>query len=403
MVPSTSLLLVQAALSFYIEPSPHNEHVIEQSIMSISDIASLEKNSSFSNVRKIGNGVVLRSSDGKGSLINLNEKIASDNWSAEFVVKNLVLKDVERVGMYLWYTEKRIESGSYKGGDSVFNGFVLGVEFSQDRAELAFSFNYGLDFSRKDIQSTRHDRINPSLIDHLDHFRVKVIHTEKNFKIELFDDKGSLISDSFRIHEPLIMNRGNNKKNFAITTTYENTPADVYLELRDFKAHAREETEKYDYRDLHTEHNSFPRNKSDEELRMAVADIDHFLDYVTVVLGSGKQNSIVQATVEVKKKTRLIKDNLDSMISTAKEVSRISLDALETEKSSKIGELEQSLNDILLKTEKYRLRLKEIGSRSSSPKASSIVLVSGMVFLMVIAAKTVAGKLLGRVKSSKKE
>lgn len=403
MALKISLLLLQSALSFYVEPSPHNEHVIERSTVSINNVDNLEKASSFSNVRKIGDEVALRSSDGKGSLINLNEQIASDNWSVEFMVKNLVLKDVEKAGMYLWYTEKKLEGGSYKGGNPVFNGFVLGVEFSQDKAELAFSFNYGLDFSRKDIQSTRYDCINPSLIDHLDQFRVKIIHTEKNFKIEVFDDSGTLVSDSFRIHEPLIMNKGSSK-NFAITTAYENAPSDVYLTLKDLKIYTREETEKYDYRDLYTEHNSFPRNKSDEELRMAVADIDHFLNYVTVVLGSGKQNNIVQMALEVKKRARLVKDSLDSMISAAKEASKLSFHALETERSIKAEELARSLNDALLKAEKYRQKLKEIGSRRRpSLKASNIVLVFGMIFLMATAARTVAGKILGRVKGSKKE
>ena len=230
-------------------------HVIETQLFSINNISSLDAHTKYTNVVKKNDHILLRSENGEGSLLNINEETSTDNWAFEFQVKNLVMNDVERAGMYLWYTDKEIVSGSYKGGNPIFNGFVTGIEFTKDRADIVFSFNYGLDFQNKELQTMRFDHINPLLIDHLDQLIIKVIHTEKNFKVEIYDLKKNLISDTFRIHEPMIMNKGMTRKHFAISTKYENCTDDIVFELTNINMNSRNENEDYYFTHITMDHN----------------------------------------------------------------------------------------------------------------------------------------------------
>ena len=318
------------------------------------------------------------------------------------MVKNLVLKDIEKVGMYFWYTDVKLDKGSFKGGNPTFSGFIIGLEFSQEKADIAFSFNYGMDFSK--IDPMKYDHINPLLIYHLDQFKIKIIHTEKNLKVELYDENNALLSDSFRIHGPMIMNKETHKKHFGITTVYENVPNDIHLDLKNLKISTREETEKYDHRDLHTEHNQYPRTKADDEIRGAIADVNHFLNYLTVVLGTSKDNAIVQMAIEVKRKSRLMRETLDSMLVLAKESSQGDVNAIELDKVSKVNEFEHSLDEVLSKVEAYKLKLKEIDDKNKqvSSRATNIVLMIGMGFLIAAAIKIVTSKLISGVKTIKK-
>ncbi|KAM0681660.1 hypothetical protein GINT2_000207 [Glugoides intestinalis] len=329
-------------------------HFIEKEVMGIRDIETLKANAKFSNAVQAGESIILRSSKGAGSLVNINEEVTVDNWSLEFVVKHLFLHDVEKAGIYMWYTDKPLVSGKYKGGEPVFNGFVTGIEFSKERADIVFAFNYGLDFENKDLQTMRFDHINPLAIEHHDEFKVKIIHTEKNFKVELYDLDGHLLSDSFRIHEPLIMNRGNHKKNFAITTNYEHSAKDVFLELKELKISTREESERYNVAELHTEYNQYPRNKSDEELRAAVADATHFLSYLTVVLGTKDNNMIVEMVLVVKKRLRMLRESIEavtSMLNASGEGGKLSV------MSTKMNDLEMLSKELNLKIEAIKSKL----------------------------------------------
>lgn len=382
-----------------------NQHVIEKEIMSINSPKLLEQNSTSSNVRLVKDSVILRSSKGEGSIINLKEEVETNNWSVEFMVKNLVLKDVERAGLYLWYTDKQLDKGRYKGGSNIFNGFITGIEFSKDRADIVFAFNYGLDFENKDLQTMKFDHINPNLIDHLDNFKVKIIHTEKNFKIELYDEHENLLSDSFRIHEPLIMNKDILKKNFAITTKYEHCPSEIYLELKDLKIFSREETEHYDIRDLHTDYNQHPRNKGDDEIRLAIADINHFLTYLTIVLGSKNKNSIIEMVLSVKKKLVSLRDSFDSLSNILNDKSSQDSTVQDLALNTKIGDLEKITEELNQKLEKTANKLKSL--KMNEYKDNSIfqkwIVGLSIVFLGVSVLKIVLIKVFSGTKSSKKE
>ncbi|ELA42795.1 uncharacterized protein VICG_00110 [Vittaforma corneae ATCC 50505] len=387
------------------EAAHHNSHVLESEITSINDQKTLEANSQFYNIRKMDGSIILRSSSGDGSLINIKEETTSDNWSTEFTVKNLMLKDIEKAGIYLWYLDKPLEKGNYKGGSPTFNGFVTGIEFSKERSDVVFAFNYGLDFGNKDMQTTRFDRINPTLIDHLDEFKVKIIHTEKNFKIELFDDKGNLFSDSFRIHEPLIMNKHSREKIFAITTKYEHCPSDIFFELKDLRILAREESDRYDMRDLHTEFNQYPRNKSDEELRLAIADVNHFMSYLAIVLGSKNNNNIVEMVLSIKKKLRILKDSLDSIAGIVNDRSKLDTASHENAMNSKINELESMASELARKIESIKRKVRRMQDSGGKYTSSMLkwTLFACVVFLVGSVIKTIGEGILSRTKLPKKE
>lgn len=389
-------------LAFGLNEVEHEMHFVEKEVMAIKDIKTFEANSKFSNAVHAGEKIILRSSKGAGSLVNINEEVTSDNWSFEFVVKHLFLHDVEKAGIYMWYTDKPLVSGKYKGGAPVFNGFVTGIEFSKEKADIVFAFNYGLDFENKDLQTMRFDHINPLVIEHHDEFKVKIIHTEKNFKVELYDLEGHLLSDSFRIHEPLIMNRGNHKKNFAITTNYEHSAKDVFLELKDMKISTREETEGYNVVELHTEYNQYPRNRSDEELRAAVADATHFLSYLTVVLGTKDNNMIVEMVLAVKKKLRMLRETIETVSSGLNAAGENGNEGI---MNTKLNDLEKLSKEMGLKIEAIKLKLgkQNATGRSESSNRTLQVVALAIAFSIGTVFRTIGEKAFFSSKQGKKE
>lgn len=395
-------LFISSALA---EIQVEKEHYIEAQLLAIHDIPTLESYAKYENVVKADDKINLRSAKGKGSILNINEEITTDNWSFEFQVKNLIMTDVEKAGMYVWYTDKEVKSGSYKGGNTVFNGFLTGIEFSKDRADIVFSFNYGLDFKNKELQTMRFDHINPSLIDHLDHLVVKVIHTERNFKIEIYDTKNNLLSDSFRIHEPLIMNQGPTRKHFAITTNYEQCPKDIVFDLSSVSISSRKEHETYDYTHIETEPNQYPRNKSDEELRVAIADIAHFMNYLVIVLGSKSSNTIVEMAMEAKKKLRMLQSSIDSLVLKAGKVSTVGQQAHEISLKAKIDDLENSLANNIIKIEEMKNKFK-FTKKNNGLDLKGILLcgsLAGLLFAIAWELKGVISQFLHKSKAGKNE
>jgi len=384
-----------------LEDVVHGSHVVEENLVAIKDQMSLEKKAVFFNVGKVDDALILRSSSGQGSLINLNQEITTDEWAVEFTIKNLLLKDVEKAGFYLWYLDKPLQKGDYKGGMSNFSGFVTGIEFSKDRADIAFVFNYGLDFNGKEDETTRLDHINPLLIDNLDEFRVKIIHTHKNFKVELYNIKGQLLADSFRIHEPLVMNQHVKEKAFAITTDYRYCPNDVFLELKDFKISSRSETENYDVGNVHTEYNQYPRNKSDDELRLAVANLDHFMNYLTIVLGTKDKNSIVEMTIAIKKKLRGLKDSIDGIFGSTSGQSQRKPHSQSVALDQKIKELESMGEELEIKVEMIAKKLRggRGGRKRRVDEMLRWVLIGVVVIFAVSAMKSLGGRLFGKLSS----
>lgn len=398
--------LITAVCSYYVAPSPHNTHVVEDKVMSITNMDTLKKFSVFENVKQHDSSILLRSSKGEGSVIKLNEEIESDNWSFEMIVNHLNLRDIEKAGIYLWYTDKKLESGSYRGANPTFNGFMIGIEFTQDKADIAFSFNYGMDYKGKETETVRYDHINPLLIEHLDHFKVKFIHTEKNFKVEIYDEKDNLLSDNFRIHEPLIMNKGKHKKNFAITTFYQNVPVHMAFDLHLINLSTRHESEEYDARDLHTGHNSFPRTKSDEEIRTAIAEIDHFANYLNIVLGFDlKSSNIIQMVIEIKKKTRLLKESIEGLISAAEEMTRNNSKDIDTEKLKKTAEINRNLEEVISKVSKYKSMMKEAERSKSVPtiNLNALLLFFGVAFIVIRSLKFLSNIQISKSKNRKQE
>lgn len=379
--------------------------VEENEILHIHDIVTLEKYSTLANVKKTDDAIILRSSSGEGSLINIKNESISDNWSTVFTVKNLILKDVETAGIYFWYVDKPLEKGAYKGGAPIFKGFLTGIEFAKERVDIVFAFNYGANFENKELQTTNFDRINPSLIDHLDEFKIKIIHTEKNFKIEIYDLMGNLLSDSFRIHEPLIMNRDIKEKKFAITTKYEHCPNDVFLEMKDLKINSRKELPEYDMRDLHTEFNQYPRSKSEDELRVSIAELDHFLSYVTIALGTKDHNNINEMALSIKKKLRLLKISLDSTLGLVNEHLSDESSSRQATLLAKFSDLENIASTLTEKTVQIGKKLKKLTEESGRYTTSMAVwfLLMGMVFFVGSALKIVGERIFLRKVLSRKE
>lgn len=380
---SMMMLLLSTVYSFYEAPEPINTHVNETTLVDIKDLKSLESFSKYENVRLINDSFVLRDSNGNGSQISFKEMDNLPNWSFEFTVKNLILKDIENAGFYLWLTKDKLEKGGYNGGSYKFDGFVIGVDFNKERAAIAFSYNYGLDYEKIGHSAMKFDCINPILIENLEYFKFKVIHTDKNFKLEIYDDKNHLLSDHFRMLDPSL-GSPDLKKHFAITTTYSNVPLDIHFDLKEIKLNSRVETEDYDQRNVHTDHNIFPRSKEEEELRTALASVDFFSNYLSHTLGTESKNLIIEMLLNSKKKTKATKILLEKSLSSVNDLNSSSSVINDEILYKKMLKLEKSLDDVSYQIDIFNYKLKRMITKKPSKLSFNFFLIIIAIVLVIM-------------------
>lgn len=379
------LYYIALAIAYYVEPVPHNLHVKESELFAIDNYDALTKITRLEGARKSGNDIILRGADGEGSLIHIDQKILTPNWSFEMLIKVPKLKDIEKTGIYYWYTVTELKSGGYKGGKYTFHGFVVGLEFSKSKAEIVFSYNHGINFEKIHEFLTKYDCLNPAIINKQDSLKFKIIHTENNFKVEVFDAQNNLISDNFKMYDQLILHDDLKNHHLALTTTYNHSNKDTHINLLGMKMNDRVESNDYDARDTHTKYNTFPRNKEDEELRLASASLEHFKNYLYHAVGDSKTNRMIDMMYEIKKKTKGSKDFLEKLLANAQNVSRKNLKIKEENEYNKSIIIENLLDEIMSKISKFDMILISLKGKSSRliDPLNSAILVAGVLLLII--------------------
>lgn len=380
-----TMVLLLGPLRAVLDTATENYAHISES--AVTDLLNIRDRSVFRNVREDAGKIVLRSADGFGSLITLSNPNTTDNWAVEFKVPNMRLKRLQKAGLFLWYTRERLEEGPFKGVQGKFTGFMAGIEFAAERAELVFSYNYGLDYENKEMVTLHRDHINPDVLERVDEITVKIVHTVNNFIMELYSG-GSLIADSFRIHDTLLpVEDGGN--HFALTTSYERCPDAVAFELEGFKILEREEGERYDPTNHHVLHNRFSRTEGGAEVLHAIANIEHFMAYAVNALGTGDTSAVSEMVVRLKDAVRLQRTGLDEVLGQARDAKTAEDGSLARESTARIGEFEERLDEVYRRMEELRRTVQELGSSRRGPFAG----VGNMLFVFTI---LVALVMLGR-------
>lgn len=277
-------------------------------------------------------GIQMRVSADKGSLVDFNHMNTKDEWSFEFKFKNLHLNYPEFAGIYLWYTDQKMHSGDFNGVNNRFSGLMTGIEFLGRGLEIVLGANDGKEVPRHpdDIIILR-DTVNPERFRDVNDFRIKVISTKKNFKVEVYDDE-RLLYDNLRFIEAPILGPREGKKYFSISTQYHKVPMDKIFVIRDIQSYERTESREYDPYKVHSEApRDLPRYGTDidhpsKEVQYMISAVEHMMAYLRSILGHPGGSTVLESAMDAKnavisqqKQIREILTNTDNLSESLKQ------------------------------------------------------------------------------------
>ncbi len=373
-----SILLINIAYSILDELIPGHKHVEESLILSAHTQSEFKNVAKMDNVRFIDDNIMLRNKDGEGSIINILKENKMKEWSSEIKIKKFDVINKQKATMSFWYTAEPIKKGDFFGANAKYDGFMAGIEFKRNKDELIMHYNVGLDFKNFE-SSVLKDEINPIILENLDELIIKVIHTTKNFVIELYDGE-NLIFDTLRISGEVFPLEKHGKMYFGITTSYTDIPHDKGIIINGLSLYERKENDKYDPEEHFIEHNTFPRNVNDDEINHTIANLDHFMAYVHMVLGAGEENYIQDMKERVENYLKKQINELEKADSTLKVLESKVSAKTDLINENKIKTLEERIDEI----NKSIFNLNNLINENSSIKNASLKDIRKMIFIFLI-------------------
>lgn len=242
-------------------------------------------------------GLSLRRHTDEGGLVVFLAPNPYEGWSFSYTFTRADLRFPHVGGVYLWYTSDIQDQGSYRGGHDMFEGIMAGIEFRGSQPEIVMAMNDGkANFMGSEDMTLYRDTINPERLKGVRDITVKVISTNKNFKVELYDgDK--LLYDSFRYHSKGSLAGVGSGKYFNITSFYDKAPSDSVYKLKSAQLFERTETDEYEVHSIHAPAVAMaPRSPDgvmheDEEIRHLISRMEYLNEYLHLVVGDAHNSS----------------------------------------------------------------------------------------------------------------
>lgn len=330
--------------------------------------------------------IKMRASADKGSLISFKEKNQSDEWSFEFKFDDLKLKYPEFSGIYLWYTDERINPGTIAGTDGKFTGIMAGIEFLGKGLQIIIGGNQeNRPMENIDDIVLHKDTINPARFKDVEEYRVKIISTSKNFKIEIYE-KDKLIYDNLRFLETPILGDRTKGKYFGITTYYQKVSSYKAFTIKDIQAYSRVEKEGYDPLKIHAaDFEDEPRLGHDidynsKEVQHMISNVEHMMAYLKSILGRPGGSTVYQSAYDAKissfetqKQLIKVQSDLNELKTTLKQAGTQIL-------GTKIGDVEMEMRNvkrIMFETQNILHDLRD-GLKSNN---NSVLFIFGCIFV----------------------
>ncbi|EPR79785.1 Threonyl-tRNA synthetase [Spraguea lophii 42_110] len=352
------------------------------------------KNLALKNVVINREDLIMKSLDGKDSIINFKTENKHENWSFEFVVNDINVAYPQKAGIFLWYTEKPVNYGNKLfGTDGDFNGIMAGVEFLGRSMEILIAVNDGQDITHLDSYDdivVIKDSPNPERYRNISKLRIKIISTKQNFKIEIYD-KDNLIYDNLRLYDSPLLKDRKSGKFFSLSSSYSKVSDEKKFILSAAKLYERNELEGYDTKHIHTEEIKHdPRyhdaiNHPTLEVQHLISNVEHLMKYLNVVLGTPIGSSIVESSYNTKlavlKQENNIKNILTSVEDIKKSTKLNSLSIL----SNKLSDIEERINKVnvgLIEVKRNIFSLEQLMLQQF--KRITILLLIVLVILIVL-------------------
>lgn len=322
----------------------------------------------FSNVSSHNNSYILRDEKGNSSTLTFMPLNPKDEWSAEFYFQVPQLKFPEKVSIFFWYTNDKLEEGEFFGASDLFSGIMTGLEFHEKTIDLILASGDGEVIDEEMIlRDSTH-------IKHAEHLKFKLIYTKKNLKVEIYD-KTELIYDSLRFYDTEVLGHLGANKHFSITTNYYNVPLNKHFILDDIKVYSREEDETYNPHQKNVSH----EDNVDHEIEHAISNMEHLMVYLDHVIGKPNGYTIISSILGISKDIKKEKEKLNSF------VNKIEKNGSLGEISSKISKMEVELQNAIriMNNLKYYLKDFEQDHEKNSNWAILAVII-GVIFIVLL-------------------
>lgn len=189
--------------------------------------------------------LIMRSSVEESSMIRWDIPNKADDWSFEVEFNEPNLNSNEKTTLYMFYTKEKPFIGSFKGSASIFHGFAAGIEMQGKAFELGYSRNDGKDYHNLDHSYIIMDSLNPRRFKNSKTLKMKIISTNKNFKVELSED-GKIIYDNFKILNENDLKFNKKGLYLGLFASYDNVSSGKALEITNAQFFTRKETSEYD-------------------------------------------------------------------------------------------------------------------------------------------------------------
>lgn len=343
------------------------------------------KHLDMTNAVETSHGIIMKSSSEKGSIVSFNQKNPNDNWSFQFTFNNLNLSPPQMAGLYLWYTNDKLKEGSFKGVQKDFKGMMAGIEFNGKSVELVLGSNNSPS-KLKDPVIFR-DSINHRRIEGVRDITLKVISTDKNFRIEIYN-KEKLLYDNLRFENADGLGDKTAGKYFSLSSYYTIASHSKRFILESASLNKREEYGSYDPLAAKSSViDKMPRMvnevmHSNKDTRYMISTMEIYIKYIKSIVGDPAGMPIASATANIRhgiqkymKKIKKIKKLLSE---SAKEDSAESLEDVTfrlSELETKLKGMKQGLEGI------YDLL---VSIETSSSKKTQAMLGSIAVLSMIV-------------------
>lgn len=257
--------------------------------------------------------LLMRSSVDESAMVRWEIKNHSKSWSFVFEFNELNLESRESASISLFYTKEKPMIGSFKGGPSIFHGFVVGLQFHGKNVELMYARNDGKDFSHIDDYATLTDSLSPQRFLDLETLKLKLICTDKNFKVEIYN-QDKLLYDNFRHFTKDYLKHSKEENYFSIFADYRHTSSGKAFELRNAQLYHRDETADYSVTKSNMEEIK-TKIRSLEEIKHPDSDVQSLLfklsavtGYIKAILGDLPETAIVKAEKELIREVEMLSE-----------------------------------------------------------------------------------------------
>lgn len=352
------------------EPNVYNDHIALQNVFVKND------------------KLFLRSGIEESSLVRWDLENPEQEWSFVIKFNELNLTSSEAAGIYLHYTKEKPIIGDFKGGNSTFNGMVAGIEFNGKAVDLIFAKNDGKDFTAVEDFEMKRDTVNPLRFKGVENLTMKFISTEKNFKIELYDDT-RLLYDNFKFSKVKEWGLYKPGMFFGIVTNYKNVASGKSFILKYAQLHKRSENSNYNpYKSNSEKVKNVIRTKEeiehdDSDIRELISKVEISNGYIKSILGEIPNSALHEAEEDLSKDLNQLGEKIAKVNEILKnKEKRIDLSHRINDFEIKIKQLQRSVKElqyIINKTIQTRFK--------SNGTIEYVILILGCVLLTIWATK----------------